>query len=75
MPKRKKSRKPPSERSGASRDSATLQWVVVALLVGITFGGVIGYYVASAAPGVNGSPLTDQYGRHPGDFHYNHNHR
>ncbi|WP_156936797.1 hypothetical protein [Chelativorans sp. J32] len=71
MPRKKTERKP----QGAPRPTGGthIQWVWMALLAGLVFGGVSGYFIgAQAAAGSSG--YTDSYGRSPGHPHYQHAH-
>ena len=78
MARKPNKRKPQSTRSGSApppqASSSTAQWVAAALLVGLIFGGVIGYFVGSTVSAGGAAAVTDAYGRSPSHPHYNHNH-
>lgn len=67
-----KKRKTQSERSGPPR--SVMQWIVLAFVIGLALGGVIGYNVGSYASAGDRGGVTDRYGRSPGHAHYGHNH-
>lgn len=72
---KKNRRRAQSEPRTAVRTGVSAQWVVVALLFGLVFGGVAGYFIGAAVSlGGGGTAISDAYGRSPGDPHYNHDH-
>lgn len=73
---KKNKRRAQGEPRTAVGTGVSVQWVVVALLVGLVFGGVTGYVIGGAVSSSGGaSAITDAYGRSPGHPHYNHDHR
>jgi len=65
------------ERDGPVRGTRTtvhVQWVFLALLAGLVFGGVIGYVVGEGTAAGGGDAVVDRYGRGPGDPHFGHDH-
>ena len=75
MAKKKSSRRTQSEPRKAVRAVVDAQWVAVALLFGLMFGGFVGYYIGAAvSSGGSGTAIADAYGRSPGHPHYNHTH-
>lgn len=75
MAKKKNRRGAQSAPRTDIRTGVNVQWVVVALLFGLVFGGVTGYFIGSAvSSGGGGAAVADAYGRSPGHPHYNHNH-
>jgi len=72
MPRKKTERKPQGERTTTVRGTH-IHWVWLALLAGLVFGGVSGYFIGvQASAGTVG--YTDSYGRAPGHPHFRHNH-
>lgn len=75
MPKKRERRKPKDAAGSRTASGTSPQWVVVALLFGLAFGGVAGFFAGRAMPGNDAAALTDAFGRSPGHPHYNHDHR
>ena len=72
MAQKKHKRETQIERSGPSRSA--MQWIVLAFVIGLALGGVIGYNVGRGASAGDRGVATDNYGRSPGHAHYTHNH-
>jgi len=75
MVKKKNRRSAQSEPRKAAQTLVDAQWVVVVLLIGLMFGGFIGYYISAAVSyGGGGTAIADAYGRSPSHPHFNHSH-
>lgn len=75
MPKKRERRKPKDVPAARSSAGASPQWIVLALVFGLAFGGVAGYFVGRAMPRNDAAALTDAFGRSPDHPHFNHNHQ
>jgi ABC-type anion transport system duplicated permease subunit len=75
MVKKKNRRSAQSVPRKAAQTLVDVQWVVVVLLIGLMFGGFIGYYIGAAvSSGGGGTAIADAYGRSPSHPHFNHSH-
>ena len=68
-PQRQTNQKPAQARSGVHT-----HWVWTALIAGLLFGGMSGYFIGQAVPAGENGLVVDRYGRGPAHPHYGHNH-